>query len=184
VLPAAERWGTLLLPKLAAEQAVAALAEGLGSPYGVSAAAWLPKEAAAHVPALAWLESSAALMRIENFADSVVYRLGKLRERLAAFGHAELLDDAASRAAWRAIRDALPLAARPEEAIWRVSVRPSGASPCLCCRRTRVFGLGRRAGLARGPRHCRASRRRDLCRQSNRGTLGSDPRAGCFAGEC
>ncbi|MBX5452459.1 MAG: FAD-binding protein [Acidobacteriia bacterium] len=141
VLPAAERWGTLLLPKLASEQAVAALAEGLGSPYGVSAAAWLPKEAAAHVPALAWLESSAALLRIENFADSVVYRLGKLRERLAAFGHAELLDDAASRAAWRAIRDALPLAARPEEAVWRVSVRPS-AGP-------RVLRLASAAG-ARG----------------------------------
>ena len=49
----------------------------------------------------------------------------RLRAALAEFAAAELLDDAASRALWRAVRDARPLPAAPEDALWRVSVRPS-----------------------------------------------------------
>jgi glycolate oxidase FAD binding subunit len=124
VLPAPERWGTLALTGLDAQQGVAALSAALGSPYGVSAAAYLPAEAAARVPALAWLGGAVALARIEDFAASVAYRTGRLRAELAGFGRAEILDDAASRAAWAAVRDAAPLAGK-EGALWRVSVRPS-----------------------------------------------------------
>ena len=66
-----------------------------------------------------------ALVRIEDFAKSVEYRLGRLTAELATFGPAVLLDDSASRAAWTAVRDAVPLRAAPSDAIWRVSVRPS-----------------------------------------------------------
>jgi len=124
VLPTPERCGTVVLPGLAPEQGVAALAAALGSPYGVSGAAYLPAEAAALVPALAWLGAPVALLRIEDFSQSVAYRTDKLRMELAGFGRAELLDDAASRAAWAAVRDATPLAG-DTGAIWRVSVRPS-----------------------------------------------------------
>jgi glycolate oxidase FAD binding subunit len=54
----------------------------------------------------------------------VAYRADRLRADLAGFGAAELLDEAASVAAWRAIRDAVPLHGH-DGAIWRVSVRPS-----------------------------------------------------------
>ena len=53
VLPAPEAVGTVVLPGLDATAGVAALSAALGSPYSVSAAAWLPAEAAARVPALA-----------------------------------------------------------------------------------------------------------------------------------
>ena len=125
VLPRPESSGSLVLPGVDAAQGVAALSAALGSPYGVTGAAWLPAGAAAAVPALAAFGGPVALLRIEEFAPSVRYRLGKLREELAAWGRGEVLDDEASQAAWRAVRDAVPLRAEPEEAVWRLSVRPS-----------------------------------------------------------
>jgi glycolate oxidase FAD binding subunit len=121
VLPAPESSGSLLLPGLDPVRAVAALAAALGSPYGVSGAAYLPPEAAAR---LGW-PAAGALVRIEDFAASVTYRLGRLRDDLAAFAPAELLDRETSQAAWRAIRDAAVLQADTRDAIWRISVRPS-----------------------------------------------------------
>ncbi len=124
VLPRAELTGSLLLPGLDAVRGVAALSAALGSPYGVSGAAWLPAVAADRVPELAG-HGAVALVRIEDFAKSVEYRLGRLVMDLAAFGPSVLLDDGASRAAWLAVRDAAPLRANPGDAVWRVSVRPS-----------------------------------------------------------
>ncbi len=121
VLPAPERTGTLALAGLDAQQGVAALTAALRSPFGVSGAAWLPAEAAARVPELTGVRGGVALVRIEDFAQSVVYRVGKLRAELGG----EVLDDAASRALWRRVRDAEVLSAAPEDGIWRISVRPS-----------------------------------------------------------
>ena len=129
VLPAPETSATLLLPGLDATAGVAALSAGLGSPFGVSAAAWLPAEAAARVPQIAASGRAVALLRIEDFAPSVAYRSDRLRAQLGFPGTDILLDDA-SRAVWQAVRDAVPLPAAPDDAVWRVSVRPS-ASPSV-----------------------------------------------------
>jgi glycolate oxidase FAD binding subunit len=126
VLPAPEAVGTVILPAADADVAVAALAACLGSPYGVSGAAWLPEEAAARVG----FPTATAFARIEDFASSVAYRTDRLRRELAVMGAAGLLDDAASRRLWCAIRDAVPLGAAASDAIWRVSVRPS-AGPAV-----------------------------------------------------
>ena len=124
VLPIAEQTGSLALRGLDAGRAVAALSAALGSPFGVSGAAWLPEAAAGRVPELAGA-GSVAVIRIEDFAPSVDYRLGRLSATLAEFGRVERLEHGASLAAWRAIRDARPLAAQEGDAVWRVSVRPS-----------------------------------------------------------
>ena len=121
VLPVAERTGTLVLAGLDARRGVAALAAALGSPFGVSGAAWLPAEAAARAPELDGMPGGVALARIEDFVPSVAYRLGKLRDQLGG----TLLDDEASRALWRRIRDAEVLPVAAEDGVWRVSVRPS-----------------------------------------------------------
>jgi glycolate oxidase FAD binding subunit len=112
VLPAAEAAATLSIrvPDLA--EGVRALSAGLGSPYGVTAAALLP-------------DGPTAILRIEDFAPSVAYRTARLREDLVAFGEATLVEGEASQALWRGVRDAAALGAGAEEAIWRVSVRPS-----------------------------------------------------------
>jgi len=129
VLPAPETTGTLVLPGLDADSGVAALSAGLGSPYGVSAAAWLPN--ASLVPTLGQASGSATLLRIEDFAPSVAYRTDRLREELASYGAAEILEDAASRAVWRAVGAASALPVQPTDAVWRVSVRPSAGPAVL-----------------------------------------------------
>lgn len=128
VLPAPEATGTLVLPEAEAQAGIATLSAGLGSPYGVSAAAWLPAEAAERVPELAG-EGAVALLRIEDFAASVTYRTRKLLAERG--GRGRILDDAASRSVWRAVRDAVPLPAAAEDAVWRVSVRPSAGAAVL-----------------------------------------------------
>jgi glycolate oxidase FAD binding subunit len=122
VLPRPERTATVTLRGLDTARAVAALSAGLGSPYGVTGAAHLPAAAAAR----AGLGGRAAtLLRIEEFAEFIPYRTGRLAETLGGFGDAEVLDHEASLALWRAVRDAVPLGAAPDEAVWRISVRPS-----------------------------------------------------------
>ncbi len=125
VLPAPEASGSLLLRGLSSPAGVAALSAALGSPYGVSGAAYLPEGLAGAGP------GTATLIRIEEFAPSVAYRLGRLRADLAGHGAAELLDDAQGRAAWTAIRHARVLSAAPEDAVWRASVRPSRGAAVL-----------------------------------------------------
>ncbi|MGC8475620.1 MAG: FAD-binding protein [Acetobacteraceae bacterium] len=137
VLPAPEAVGTVALAVADPAAGVAALAASLGAPYGVSAAAFLPAEAAARVG----LTGPVALARIEDFAPSVAYRCGRLAGELAGFGRAEVLDDATSRTLWRAIRDAAPLGADPAagEAVWRLSVRPSAGAAALAASGLRGF---------------------------------------------
>lgn len=119
VLPAPERTGTLAVPADTAEAGVDVLSKALGSPFSVSAAAWLP--APRH-----GFTTGIALVRIEDFAKSVSYRLGRLQQALGG----DIMAEDASRTLWRSIRDAEPLAAASSEAIWRISVRPS-AGPAI-----------------------------------------------------
>jgi glycolate oxidase FAD binding subunit len=138
VLPAPEAVGTVVFPGLDATAGAAALSAALGSPYSVSAAAWLPADAAARIPALAGFGQPVALARIEEFAASVVYRTDKLRADLR-HDSTEILDDASSRIVWRAMRDLTPLTAEPADAVWRVSVRPS-AGPVVLRTLADAFG--------------------------------------------
>lgn len=118
VLPVPERTGTLVLRGQDPAQAVAALSAALGSPYGVSGAAYLPAAAAKAVGQ----DTAMTLIRIEDFTPSVAYRLERLRAEL---GGGDLLDDAMSRWLWRMIGNATPLDPAHDAAVWRVSVRPS-----------------------------------------------------------
>jgi glycolate oxidase FAD binding subunit len=126
VLPAPEATGTLIIPNLDAAAAVTALSAALGSPFGVSGAAWLPAGAASSIG----LDASATLIRIEDFAPSVTYRIARLKDQFAA-ANALTLDTEASRAVWKEIRDASPLIPQPDHAVWRVSVRPSAGPGVL-----------------------------------------------------
>ncbi len=126
VLPAPEATGTIVVPGLNAEQAVGVLSAALGSPYGVSGAAWLPAESAALLPEYN-NGRSLTLIRIEDFVASVSYRTEKLRGELG-FPTAEILSDPAL---WRAVRDVRVLPVMDGDGIWRVSVRPSSGPGVL-----------------------------------------------------
>ncbi len=123
VLPAPQAVGTLAVPMADLAGGVRVLSAGLRSPFGVSGAALLPDGTAGLRGAAS---GPVAILRIEEFPESVAYRCGRLRDELGG----TILDDAASRALWRSVRDAEPLGATPEDAIWRVSVQPS-AGPAV-----------------------------------------------------
>ena len=141
VLPAPEATATLVLRGLDAAAGVSALAAGLGSPFGVTGAAFLPAEAAARVPCLG-AGGSATILRVEEFAEFVPYRTERLAALVGVHGAASVIDDANSRVLWRAVRDATPLGVTPEEGVWRLSVRPSrgpGALAALAAAGLRGF---------------------------------------------
>jgi glycolate oxidase FAD binding subunit len=121
VLPAPETSASVVLRGLDAQAAVRVLSAALGSPFGVSGAAYLPEQAAALIGETGTL----MLVRIEDSAGSVAYRTEKLRAALAVEGMAAIFEAPQSVAIWRAIRDADVLVAAPGDAVWRVSVRPS-----------------------------------------------------------
>ncbi|MCA3381175.1 MAG: glycolate oxidase subunit GlcE [Roseomonas sp.] len=128
VLPAPETSATILIETPDLAGAVAALSAGLGSPFGVSAAAALPQR-----------DHVIAALRLEDFAASVTYRMEKLRDMLDGFGAQRVMEDGESRAFWRSIREVEPLQAMPDEAIWRVSVRPS-AGPHIAAAASAIDG--------------------------------------------
>ncbi len=124
VLPIAEATGTLAIPNLEPQDAVKCLSAGLGSPFSVSGAAYLPA-------------TKTAYLRIEDFAPSVKYRTEKLAAQLQDFDQAEILDTETSKTLWRDIRDCKPLG--QSDAIWRISAAPSAGPKIL--RTLERFGI-------------------------------------------
>jgi glycolate oxidase FAD binding subunit len=117
LLPKPEQEATVVIRRLDDANAVAAMTQALGSPYGVSGAAHL-------APGMG-REFGRTFLRVEGFASSVEHRLGELIKLLAPFGAKHALIGTESRRLWRAVRDAEYLAEPRERAIWRVSLSPS-----------------------------------------------------------
>jgi glycolate oxidase FAD binding subunit len=129
VWPMPETEATLVLSGLDDTRAVAALSAALGSPYGITGAAHVPAEG--NRPAQ-------TLIRLDGFADSVAHRGGKLAADLSAFGRPDVMDEATSAKAWRAVGDLAALAAAKDAPIWRISVKPSDG-PVVVERVRRAF---------------------------------------------
>jgi glycolate oxidase FAD binding subunit len=122
VLPRAETEQTLLVLGLDDAAAARAMSLAMGSVNDVSGAAHLPAPVAASIPAEAGTALTA--LRLEGVAPSVAHRRHALEAALKSFGEITTLEEAASRAAWKAIRDVLPLAG-DGRALWRVSTAPT-----------------------------------------------------------
>jgi glycolate oxidase FAD binding subunit len=101
-----ETEATLVMQGLGDREAVARLAQALGSPFDVSGAAHAGGE---------------TLVRIEGMEGSVTYRAEALRRIM---GGGEIIGPAESAARWRKVRDGAEFAGAEGE-VWRVSVRPS-----------------------------------------------------------
>ena len=119
VLPRPDVSATLALRGLDDARAVAALSAALGSPFEVSGAGHLPAGLAGG--------DALTLLRLENFAASVAYRMDALRQTLAEFGKAEALAEAEAAHLWQDIRDARFFAVPSPLAVWRISAAPSRA---------------------------------------------------------
>ncbi|QQO24181.1 FAD-binding protein [Bradyrhizobium diazoefficiens] len=124
VMPKPEAERTLLLHGLDDATANKAMTAALGSPFDVSGAAHLAKSAfrakTEELGDLAGGGEALTVLRLEGIAASAVHRAGSLREWLAPFGTATLIEEVASAALWATIRDVLPFAASGALGAWPV----------------------------------------------------------------
>ena len=109
------------LDDLAANRAMTA---ALGSPFDVSGAAHVPSSAlraeVAGLDAIGSPREAVTLIRLEGILASASHRAASLAEALKPFGTVEIIEDAASAAAWATIRDVLPFAADGPLGAWPV----------------------------------------------------------------
>ena len=124
VLPRPEQCETVVLCGLDPAAATRAMSHALASPHEVSGAVYLPAGATAALTSLADLPGIAAL-RLEGPPPSVAFRRERLLAELTADCDATVLEDEASTAFWRAIRDVEPFADLAGRTVWRVLVAPS-----------------------------------------------------------
>jgi glycolate oxidase FAD binding subunit len=124
VMPKPESERTLMLSGLDDLTANRAMTAALGSPFDVSGAAHLPnsafRPAGGALAGLGSKEGAMTLVRLEGIAASVADRANSLAKTLAPFGPVEMLHDAVSAAAWRAVRDIEPFAAGDALGAWPV----------------------------------------------------------------
>jgi glycolate oxidase FAD binding subunit len=129
VQPMPEETGTLILLGLPDEIAVEVLCEAMRTPYEVSGAVHLQRALVARL----WHEGlrrqgqAVTALRLENFAKSVAYRKGRLKEHLKAYGEIHDLDAENSLAFWRELRQ-LSVLQGSDAQLWRISTTP-GAGP-------------------------------------------------------
>jgi glycolate oxidase FAD binding subunit len=136
VMPKPEAERTLLLRGLDDAAANKAMTAALGSPFDVSGAAHLPTSAfrtkIEGLGDIAGQSEALTVLRLEGITASTAHRAGSLRELLAPFGTATLVEDTMSAALWTTIRDVLPFAADGALGawpVWRIVCPPaSGAA--------------------------------------------------------
>lgn len=117
VLPAPRASTTVAIEGLSPDSAIAAMADAMGSPCSVAAAA--------HMPAHGGSPAVTAL-RLEGFAESVVARAAALCDRIAHFGKVSELTPEAAGCLWQAVTIGSPVGGH--ETLWRVHVAPSRAA--------------------------------------------------------
>jgi glycolate oxidase FAD binding subunit len=124
VMPRPEAERTLVLRGLDDVTANRAMTAALGSPFDVSGAAHLPnsvfRPAADSLAGLAQQGQAVTLLRLEGIVASAASRAASLAKLLAPFAAVQTIEDAASLAAWTALRDVLPFAADGALGAWPV----------------------------------------------------------------
>jgi glycolate dehydrogenase FAD-binding subunit len=124
VLPQPEAACTVALCGLDAATGVRCLNHALASPHEVSGAVYLPASSTAALTPFTGVSGVVAL-RLEGPSPSVSFRRDRLLAELGSSCESTLLDNEASAAFWRSIRDVIPLGQLADRALWRVSVAPS-----------------------------------------------------------
>jgi glycolate oxidase FAD binding subunit len=129
LLPKPEASCSLVFSGLADREAIALLSRALNSPHEVSAAAFLPAQAARRSQVADGLpEGSATVLRLEGPHPSVVFRAAALQ---APQGGCMQLDMSESALLWREIGAVQPLLAEKTSIVWRVCTTPSAAPAVL-----------------------------------------------------
>jgi glycolate oxidase FAD binding subunit len=128
-LPRAETEETVMVSNLNDTKAQKVMAAAMGSFADVSAAAHLPGAAAVRLAVTT--HGAMTAFRLEGVAPSVAQRKTVLQALLSPFGTLVALNEAPSRALWRAIRDVAPFAAAGPAGgrdLWRISTAPANGA--------------------------------------------------------
>jgi len=128
VLPAPEDTGTLVLFGLPDEFAVEVLCTAMASPFEVSGAVHLQPALVARLEhqSLRSEHRAVTALRIENFAKSVAYRKGRLKDLLKVYGEIHELDRPSSLSFWGELRR-LSVLQGSDAPVWRISTTPTAA---------------------------------------------------------
>jgi glycolate oxidase FAD binding subunit len=128
VLPAPEETGTLVLFGLPDEFAVEVLCTAMASPFEVSGAVHLQPALVARLEhqSLRTQGQAVTALRIENFAKSVAYRKGRLKDALKVYGAMHELAGPSSLAFWGELRR-LSVLQGSSAPVWRISTAPTAA---------------------------------------------------------
>jgi glycolate oxidase FAD binding subunit len=121
VLPCAETEQTVLVLGLDDAKAAAVMSLAMNSANDVSGAAHLPAPLAASVQKAG---TSVTALRLEGVAPSVAHRRQALEALLKPSGAIAVMEEGASRALWKAVRDVGPFA-NDTRVLWRVSTAPA-----------------------------------------------------------
>jgi glycolate oxidase FAD binding subunit len=127
VLPQAKAEATLVAFGMDDNTATAAMAAAMAAPLGVSGAAHLPDYVASRFNGLKEAVAS-TVFRVDGVAASLDDCIAGLKRVTRPFGGFATLNEAESRALWRAIRDVQPFWADgpcSERPLWRISTTPS-----------------------------------------------------------
>ncbi len=119
VVPRPHSAATIALYGLSPTAAISAMADAVGSPFAVAAAAHIPAQSECG-------RAGITALRLEGFPESVGARVARMRERLADFGDAAHMTEDAAQTFWSAIRDAELM--RGAETVWRAHIAPSRAA--------------------------------------------------------
>lgn len=136
VLPAPPVSRTLVLAGIDGADASRALADALACGAEVGAAAWTP----ANLPMEGLLpdRTPCVLLRLDGVELSVAARLSALERVLDGRAAMAVLDPAETAVLWDRLRDALPLAERPDLDVWRLSVPPMAGMDVLTAVRAQI----------------------------------------------
>ncbi len=129
VIPIASETRTLLCLGLPDLTAIEAMCLSHGTPFEVSGTVHIQSELVDKLSDQDVKKARAAVtaIRVESFPSSARYRIGRLRELLAAYSPWLELDTARSRAFWEEIRS-LRMYAGSDRPLWRISTTPTGAA--------------------------------------------------------
>lgn len=125
VIPRPEASLTLVLQGLDDRLAINALCDAMKSPYEVTGAAHLQKEAAGRLsdPQIAGLGTSITAIRLENFPTAVSIRGVNLRTQLSCYGDVLEFGDEQTASFWQDMQH-LKFLTQSKSPIWRISTAP------------------------------------------------------------
>ena len=133
VQPVPESSQTLIYVGLTDEIGIELLCAAMATPYEVSGTLHLSAGLTSRLEAhnIAREAATITAIRVENFAKSVNYRVGRLVEALKIYGDPIRLENAASVAFWSEIQRwsvLTPVRGEPDRQVWRISTAPLTAS--------------------------------------------------------